>query len=635
MKNVRAIAGGCSFAIALVALVGLHALADATPQPSPSATPPVPARWEASFDGMSSFIDQATNGPGTIPPEGAGFAAGNPLSPMTPYDTFSSAPTTPGVAGVGQLIFSENYSSKRLKGQVSAAFEYVNGSVTNAAYWTESLLPVLNPHVGSQALPYSVVFPTHAGQDDSWTLGGMVPSSVSLGAADDAWRIKGGWFDLTQTDRFVFVQPALTNVTPALTIAPAESLGTGSPTLDGWPRPPPGLPLNGVDLTLHRGAATAEFSHATLPALPGTVARLTLASAVVDHGNGTRFSADLLHLTTGGNIISTTTFFGANPTLHPGPQGPLPTSDLGDQQQTIAGVRAAFHATRALDATVELGRAWYDAQHVLLPGSQKPGGFYHLALSRSIGHMMASVEGFRFEPRYATAILPYGAPENVWSVAWSWPGVWLKSNYQLADNTVVGSNREGYRLRYNLDRGRVELHASFAAFHQIDTASTANGEQVGFVEGFFLPQQPAFATLGRQKQYAAWLAWHPAVGDFTLDYVDDMMHRDAAASQPQDAVSYDAPQIVVSYAHALNRSALLALGAGRYAMRGTFAQGKLTNVDFGQNVLFMGGQFAESKQATILLHWRLYGFSGQPSMFAGPAPDYHGSLLVVEQRFHT
>src|SRR5579872_6081921 len=122
---------GSLCALGLVAFVRLHALADATPQPSPSVTPPVPTRWEASFDGMSSFIDQATNGPGTMPPEGSAFAAGDPLSPMTPYDTFSSAPTTPGLAGVGELIFSENYSSKRLKGQASAGFEYIDGSVTN------------------------------------------------------------------------------------------------------------------------------------------------------------------------------------------------------------------------------------------------------------------------------------------------------------------------------------------------------------------------------------------------------------------------------------------------------------------------------------------------------------------------
>jgi hypothetical protein len=73
-------------AIGLVMLVRLHALADATPQPSPSPTPPVRTGWAARLDGMSSFVDQATRGPGTRPPEGAAFAAGDPLSPLTPYE---------------------------------------------------------------------------------------------------------------------------------------------------------------------------------------------------------------------------------------------------------------------------------------------------------------------------------------------------------------------------------------------------------------------------------------------------------------------------------------------------------------------------------------------------------------------
>ncbi len=589
--------------------------------------------WQTSLEGMSSFIDQATAGGGTTPPEGAQFASGSPLSPMTPYDTFSSAPTTPGVASVGQLIFSERYTSRRLTGKISAGLEYATGSVTNMSYWTESLLPLINPHLGSQHLPYSIVFPTHAGQDDASLIAGSVPLAASLGAADGSWALTSGWFDLMQTDRFVFVQPPLTNVTPAITIQPAESLGNGPTVIDGWPSPLPGLPLNGTDITLHRGSLSAELSNAALPALPGTSARVTIGSLVLDRGGGTRFSTELLHLNTAGNILSTT-LYGANPTLNSGPQGPLPTSELGGQIQTVAGVHAMFHATPALDADVAIGRAWYAAQHVFEPGSEKPGGYYHAALIRSIGRVTATAEAFRFEPRYATAILPYGAPENIWSVAWSWPGVWLKSTYQLVDNSVVGTNRQGYKLRYAVDHGPLEVHASFAVFRQIEPASLRNGHQTGFVEGFFLPQQDGFETIGRQKQIGAWIAWHPAFGDVTLDYVDDMMHRSAAPSQPQDAVSYEAPQLVVSYGRMLNRGARIVVGVGQYAMRGTFAQGSLTNVDFRQNVLFAGGQFAESKHAMILVHARLHEFSGLPSAFGGPSPNYHGALIVIEQRFH-
>ena len=39
-------------------------------------------------------------------------------------------------------------------------------------------------------------------------------------------QLRAGWFDLAQTDRFVFAQPALTNINPAIAYAPAETLST-------------------------------------------------------------------------------------------------------------------------------------------------------------------------------------------------------------------------------------------------------------------------------------------------------------------------------------------------------------------------------------------------------------------------
>ncbi|MDQ6780978.1 MAG: hypothetical protein M3Z37_07495 [Candidatus Eremiobacteraeota bacterium] len=96
--------------------------------------------------------------------------------------------------------------------------------------------------------------------------------------------------------------------------------------------------------------------------------------------------------------------------------------------------------------------------------------------------------------------------------------MWLKSTYQVADNTIVGTNREGYRLKYALDNGPLAVHAAFAVFHQIEPASMDNAHQAGFVEGFFLPQRSGFATLGRQKQVALWAAWHPQFGDVAVDW---------------------------------------------------------------------------------------------------------------------
>ena len=339
-------------------------------------------------------------------------------------------------------------------------------------------------------------------------------------------------------------------------------------------------------------------------------------------------------MSTGGGLFNTTTMFGANAMTVPGPQGPLPVSVLGGQQQTIAGVRGAFHAWRGVDATIEIGRARYDAQDVIEPGTQKPGGFYHAGVTHPFGRAALSADFYRWEPRYATAILPYGIPENVWSVAWSWPGVWFKSNYQLSDNTTVGANRQGVRIHYTLDKGPIEIHASYAHFEQIDKSVRANVNQVGFVEGFFLPQFDNSGTTGTQHQYALWAAWHPAFGDLTLDYVNDTQHRDFVPLHPEDAVSFQAPQAILTYSRSLGKRAIADIGYGAYAMRGSWAAGSLTNVDYQQSFAFAGTQYAESPRAIVLVSLRHANFTGLPSQPLGPSPAFNGWLVVLEQRYH-
>jgi hypothetical protein len=607
----------------------------ATPAPSKPVAPAPPPTFGIRFsgDGFASLVSEAFAGLGLSPPEGPGFAAGAPLSPMTPYDIFYSAPMTPGNGGVSQFELHAAYASPRYDASATLGLAGATGSVQANAYWTENLQATLNPHLGSQALPYRIVFPTHAGQDDA-NAARLSLMSASLGTHDGALNIRGGWIDLVQSDRFVFVQPPLTNVTPSIGVQTPESQGNGPPALDSWPAAPPGLPLDGIDIEGRRGLATIELTDAALPALPGTSARLTLGSFAVDHGEGTRFSADLLHLTTAGNLLNTTTMFGQNAATVPGPQGPLPTSVLGGQQQTIAGLRGAFHAGREVDATIEIGRAWYDAQRVLEPDTHAPGGFYHAGLSHPFGRAAISADFYRWEPRYATAILPYGIPENVWSVAWSWPGVWLKSNYQLCDNTAVGVNRQGVRFRYTLDKGPIEIHADYARYAQIDKAVLNNVNQTGFVEGFFLPQFDNSGTTGMQHQYGLWAAWHPSFGDVTLDYVNDTQHRDFIPLHPEDAVSYQAPQAILTYSRPFGKRAIADIGYGTYAMRGSWASGPLTNVDYQQSIAFAGAEFAESSRAAALVSLRHANFTGLSSVPDGPSPAFNGWLIVLEQRFH-
>ncbi len=602
-----------------------------SPAPASTATLASPS-WRTALDGFVSFVDQATHGPGTQPPEAPAFAKGSPLSPMTPYDTFSSAPQTPGVAGVSQFLIDVGYTGRRITTSLDASVLGVDGSITNAAYWTEPLLAPYNPHIGSRLLPFSIVFPTHAGQDDG-AVAGVAVSRLSVQANDGAWRVQAGAFDLGQTIRCVFVQPALPNVPPALTLAPAESLGDGPPTLDSWPQPPPGLPLRGLDVTGTQGKLSAEFSDGLLPSLPGTSARAVQGSLALHGGESSNLMLQVLRLTTGGALIATTTLFGADPVLVDTPQGRLPVSTLGNQVMTSAGLHADGSLGGRLSGVADVARSWYEAQHVAAPGTSRPGGFYHAGLSYAAGSLSLGLDGYRFEPRYSTAILPYGVPENVWSVAWSWPGVWLKSTYQLADNTIVGANRQGYRFHVDRDSGRLAWRADVAEFHQIQPSAIDESHDTGFVEGFFLPQLPRYATLGLQKQFGVWVAWRPPFATLTLDGVDDMMHRDAAPVQPQDAVSYEAPQLVMSISKRIQRRIVAALGVGRYAMRGSWAHGPLTNVDYQQDVIFGGAQLAESQHATVLLEVRHGGFAGLPSLPGGPSPDYHDTLVVIEQRF--
>ncbi len=604
---------------------------DASAVPVPSATPsPRGPRFRAATSASLLFIDQSTAGPGQIGPEAGGFIAGSPLAPNTPYDLFSSAPQVPGVAGIGQLVSTFTYGFRKFDAGVTTGLGYVRGSATNASYWGENLLPALNPHLGSQALPYQVAFPTHPGQDDATALRLSVLSG-SVATADGSVRLRGGWFDLAQTDRFVFTPPPLTNANPAIAYAPAESMSNGVPALEGWQPYASALPLHGIDVFAKRGIASLELTSAALPSLPGASARLTMGSLVFDRGEGTRMSAQVLHVVTSGAPFVTTVPFGTDPQFTPSPQGVLPTSTLSGQRQTIAGVRAAFHlAPRiGLDALTEIGRAWYDAAPVARPGTEAPGGYYHFGLSTSHGRATGSLDLYRMEPRYATAILPYGIPENQWSAAFAWPGQWLKSNYQLIDNSVLGVNRQGYRLRYSVDRGPLEVHAEYTDLRQIDAEATETATRVGYVDGYYLPQRPDAATFGRQKRTGAWIAWHPRFGDVTLDLVDDTLYRPFAAAHPEDRVSYEVPQAMLAYARRFAPNVLVATGIGRYAMKGTFSE----PVDFSERLFFAGAQIRQSRNAMLLATFRRTAFSGISTFPATLRPaGFTGSALVVEQR---
>ncbi len=567
-----------------------------------------------------------------MPPEGAGFAAGSALAPNTPYDLFSSAPLVPGVAGVTTLLGTATYGARGFDISLTGGFGYVRGSETNAAYWGGPLLPTLDPHIGSQAFPYAIAFPTHAGNDDGTAVRASILSG-SIASADGNLRVRAGYFDLSQTAGFVFTQPAITRVNAAIAFAPAESLGNGTPNLASWSAEPTVLPLSGVDAVARRGDATLELADAALPSLPGTGARLHDASLFFDHGEGTTFRIQVTHVTTGGLPVFTTVPFGANPTYITTPQGVLPVSLLGGERQTIAGIGSTFHVSSAigLDGKADIGRTWFDADGVAEPGTSAPGGYYHAGLVKATGRTTASLDVYRMEPRYAPAILPYGVPENQWSAAFAWPGQWLKSNFQSIDNSVLGVNRQGYRLRYAVDGGPFELHIEYTDLHQIEAETRASAEQTGFIDGFYLPQLPDAATFGRQKRYGFWTAWHPAIGDFTLDIVDDTLYRGFAAGHPEDTVSYEVPEAVLTYARKVSPNVLASASYGRYAIKGAFAE----PIDFAERLFALGLEVTQTPKSSVLVAFRRTVFGGistEPA--AGVSPDFTSSAIQVEQRFH-
>jgi len=620
---------GLRSALAQSAMPQPSAPATASPSPSPS---PSPRGFAIGVDAHTTFISEGTRGPGISPPEGPGFAAGSPLSPLTPYDTFSSAPLTPGNGWENAVYFRPSFTTPGLTFSATLGAGYISGSTTTASYWGEPLFDTLNPHLGFQQLGFHIVFPTHAGQDDGTGFAASVLSG-SVATNDGHVLVRGGWFDLQQTDGFVFTQPAVTNFAPAISFATAETLGNGPPNLDWWQASDGVLPLHGIDGVYKQGLGTVELTDAALPSLPGTGAQMEMASFVIDHGEGTRYSADVLHVTTGGALIPTTVLYGAGSRLFLTPQGELPTSTIGGQQQTIFGLRGAFHVSKSVDGVAEYGHSTYAAQNVAEPGTGKPGNYYHVGATKNFGTQASfGIDAYRNEPFYAQTLLPYGAPENVWSVAWSWPGQWLKSNYQLINDFPVNINREGYRAHAALTTGQVQIKAVYGNFGQIDPITVSNALQTGFIDGFFLPQADANATLGRQHQYGLWGDWKSGLGELTVDYDEDTMRRLAVLGASQDTVSYDAPSYVLGFSHHFTSRLLGSISYGRYAMRGSFGQG-ITNVDYAERVGMSGLEYTESPATGTLVSVRWSALNGIPSVPpTGPSPAFSGTMFVLEQR---
>ena len=617
--------------LALLVLAAVFLGADPSPTVAPSPSPsPTPA-FELHASGANVFIDQATNGPGQIPPEGAAFASGAAAAPMTPFDWFSTNPLLPGVSGEVQYRVTASAHCKRASVDVAATIAAITGDTTNAVFWGEPLLGAVDPIEGRARVQVPIFYPTRAGTDDTSAVALQLPYSVSVHANDNRWRVSGGYVDPAQYDSFVFTQPQFASFDPSLNLQAFETVGPGLSDLKSWNHLAQALPLLGADVYATAGALHVEATDALLPMLQGSIARMTGGNVVVDRGDAGRYSANVIHVQTGGNPVSMPALFGSNPSIDPGAQGPLALSTVGDQSQTIAGIRAFFHPHGGYDALVELGRSWYDASLVARPGSARYGDFEHVSLARNFNaNDTAEIEYYRMDPRYGTLYLPYGEPLNVWGIAWAYPGPWLKGSYQLVTDAWGGSNREGPRVRAAVTRGPWTAAAAAYDYRQIEPSTYQNLTSTGFVEVDYLVLAPGDLTRGRTRGVQTYVAYAGHRDTLSFDYANDSQHRDGTAANGIDDVAMQYPQVVLADQHKVSDALAVTGGYARYHPAGTWSQ---TPVDGRYGVGFVGAEWDLGRFGQLLVQLRRYGVNGVPSIPGGPAPTLRGTGLVVDHHF--
>jgi hypothetical protein len=637
MRRLRSVLLGAG-AIVAIAMLCVRA-ADAETAAAPAASPsPSPTRHGLSLAAELNvvFFTQGASGPGLLPVEGPAFASGAPAAPISPYDLLSGAPMVPGNVQQDQFAMTASWDERSYRATVVLGAEALVGDRTGEAYWVEPLEPQDNPHLGSTATGFSIVFPTRPGTDD-YTGTRLGVSQASLSTDDDRLTVTGGWFDLTQTLGCVFNPTPTTNAVPGLLLKTPESANPDSIGLSDFTSAST-LPMRGFDAVYDRsGPLTFEASDAELPSPPGTPARIETVSAGHFDDDGHGAIVQLIRAFSGGYPISTTLGFGAAPQIIPSDQGLFATSALYGQRETIAGGKAVLPVAIDTDATLEYARSSYSADGLGKPGSAA-GAWEHGALTRTIGDATVGLHYYRFEPTFATMVLPYGVPENVWSVAYSWPGPWLKSNYQLVDPSVLGVNREGPMLSYSRDANGITIAATYSDFRQIQPFTTADIEDLGFIDGFFLVQRnPAQSTLGDFHRTTAYVGKAVGAVDVGFDFVDDGLHRDAASAAPLDAVSYDAPQYILSVSHSITTQRAVVFDYGWYGMRGSWADGAATNVDYGMRFGQVGEQYRDRGGDTMItLRRSVMGgapYFGSLHLVDYGSPDFTATTLLIERRY--
>jgi len=626
-----------------------------SPNPSPGPTKK-PRRFSFTAAGFLSATDQQFVGPGTKPDVASLFESGSPVSPNSPYDLWSGAPLVTGIGFVNALVFSPSYVlSKDLIATVNIGYGTINGQGNVAQYWGYQSIPPLNGQAGARYSAVGAAFPTHNGSDPE--TGALVSIlSGSLHSADGSTNLRGGWFDLNQTEKYVFNPAPEPNSPPSTGVINPESLGDGPVASDYYQAPSATLPLHGGDFTYKHDTQTYELTVADLPTVPQTPVHLTLFSVDLDEGAGTRYGFAIAHAQSGGAPIQTSTLYGGivepgciTLGIVPSYLGGLASSCLGGQIQTSFGASGAFPVGSSADAAVQIAHSSYAATGTIFGGDDAGGGYYYAKLHQGFASFDLTGELVRFEPNYSPLQVPYGiAPENLFSLPSRWPSPFLKSTYQLSDTSVTVPNRQGFRIAGSTQAvKKLDIRVQYGYFEQVD-AYDKNAYQPGCIDTYFTPQYLGAGSIGKEAHYAAYLAWHPKYADVSLDLGDVVIRRPPSALIT-DAVAMEYPSQVLTISRQLNRRLFAAIGAGRTAEFGAYNTIVAPNVDLTENVFFAGLDYGKDDKQIYHLGYRLYSANGIPSSCVptpldptgacingspiGNSPAFHGPQITFSETF--
>ena len=618
-----------------IAEVGGVALAQTTPVPAASASPDPaptkkPARYTVKIETYTSGTNQQFVGPGTTPAEGPAFSAGGALAPGTPYDFFSGASQATG-QGISQdfLVKPIFYANPNVDVSVTLGYGSASGTGNVVNYWGDAIMPSINPNLGNRAFTLTPQFTTHNGQDPiSATKLGVLQGSIMDHNGNGGITL--GYFDLHQTVPFAMSQAPWVSTPFQVVPQLPHNIGDGAPTVDVLKGNPQFLPMSGFDAWYKADLATFEVASGLMPAPTNSPTRITTASVVLNHGAGLSYSGELTMLNQYGPETARV-LFGSGATLTNG----IPQSMLFGQHQFVAGLGATF-TTGQVDADLRYGYSCYNAIGTAASTAAcTSGNYYYGKLHHGFSHFDVAIEGVRNEASYAPAILDYGTLENVWTYPAAWPSNWLRGTYQAVDNSMVGPNRQGFRLGGTTIIAGIEIRLSYARYSQIQVVDGTSAFASGFIEPYFLPQLSG-GSIGIEQHAEGWFSYRAKWADIVLDLAQINMWRSGTAPVlGADAVRMAYPMGTLSLTRPFGPKVTGTIGAGRSALNGQFNTSGPNNADLSQDVIFAGAQYRTNATSGYGLEYRLYSVDGTPTIPGGLSPAYHGPQIQFYQRFKT